>query len=134
MISMLDQRLIGFGRNGLFASASAAAAVSLVTTSWPSRKSAAETTVFAPSAGPIFTCIGLTNRPVFNQMVPSAEFPSFCDASLGGSSSDALVRYHGATSASDDGIQRNAAFGTSNAFDSLAKMKRTFAVRYGNRI
>src|SRR6266567_7940158 len=104
-----------FGRNGFFTSVRAGAAVSPVTTSWPSCNPSAATAVFAPSEVPAVTSMGRTNAPSFNQ---SVRWDDFCPlssldgwppgGSLVGGSFELLGRRSGATCASEDGDQRNA--------------------------
>src|ERR1035437_2274467 len=135
------------GRNGFLVVAWELADVSPVTTSCPACKLSAVTAVFAPSEVPAFTSNGRTNSPSFNQMIswrsleplslealslePLFGFDDLASpaASLADGSTWFCARTSGEICASEDGDQRNAALGTSNALDSFRVTKCTLAVR-----
>src|SRR5215469_10285870 len=109
-----------FGRNGLL-TFDGPPTMSPVTTSSPSCKLPAATAVSTPSEIPATTSTGLTNSPDFSQSVrveffwaESFSAGGFAVWTSPGGSTRLLLRASGATSASDEGDQRRAAFGTSN--------------------
>src|SRR5689334_13705074 len=113
--------------------------MSPVITTCPSRSPSPVTAVLAPSDVPTVTGIGRANSPVLTQTVPGrvgGDFGALVSrgGSLAGGSARTVGRTSGAISASADGVQRNAAFGTVSTLVSSLNTKRTLAVRYGSRV
>src|ERR1039457_4182908 len=92
------------GTNGFLVVTGEFADASPTTISCPSDKLSATTAVFAPSETPVFTSIGRTNSPSFNQMVPGCSLeplPGLADlespaAELAGGSAGSGPRASGA--------------------------------------